>query len=491
MNIKNAILNQKVLLSFFVISLWMSVDTSFYNFQSFKLNFKTLFIYVRIIAPYIICSICLFLFLIDRYKSKEKSSINYFFYFTYLYLLSQIIGLILTNNSILNISFLINSAFLILLIQISYFYKININKYFNLSILILFFVLVIYSYGMLKWFFIETVNLNLYGAWPHSLREYEFLSSNLPRSSGLARNAMILFIFSSFVIFIKNKNNLLMYSLVFIYLSLIILLTQSRIILIFYFGFSTILIISIIISKLFNFKKKILIIFIIFILPILFTLFSVKFKNSYVIYKCCSMDYYTYGELHDDTSNLIAENWEITETSDILHLKKYNLRISEEFVGEAAGGEDIIRNDFINKNKKVWRPVDPRSFSSFRFEDWNKLIKQNKSIFYGYGTMGDRFLIGQTASNGFIYAYSSSGIIGVILFTIIFVRSAYLSTKIIFKSKFQIKKENYKYLVSSSLIIFFLFRSIVETSFANFGIDFLLFFISMSYLEYNKKILNE
>tara|TARA_Y100000816_G_C26102416_1_gene584673 strand:- start:2781 stop:3392 length:612 start_codon:yes stop_codon:yes gene_type:complete len=203
------------------------------------------------------------------------------------------------------------------------------------------------------------------------------------------------------------------------------------------------------------------------------------------------MDYYTYGELHDDTSNLIAENWEITETSDILHLKKYNLRISEEFVGEAAGGEDIIRNDFINKNKKVWRPVDPRSFSSFRFEDWNKLIKQNKSIFYGYGTMGDRFLIGQTASNGFIYAYSSSGIIGVILFTIIFVRSAYLSTKIIFKSKFQIKKENYKYLVSSSLIIFFLFRSIVETSFANFGIDFLLFFISMSYLEYNKKILNE
>ena len=224
MNIKNAILNQKVLLSFFVISLWMSVDTSFYNFQSFKLNFKTLFIYVRIIAPYIICSICLFLFLIDRYKSKEKSSINYFFYFTYLYLLSQIIGLILTNNSILNISFLINSAFLILLIQISYFYKININKYFNLSILILFFVLVIYSYGMLKWFFIETVNLNLYGAWPHSLREYEFLSSNLPRSSGLARNAMILFIFSSFVIFIKNKNNLLMYSLVFIYLSLIILL---------------------------------------------------------------------------------------------------------------------------------------------------------------------------------------------------------------------------------------------------------------------------
>ena len=106
--------------------------------------------------------------------------------------------------------------------------------------------------------------------------------------------------------------------------------------------------------------------------------------------------------------------------------------------------------------------------------------------------MGDRFLIGQTASNGFIYVYSSSGIIGLILFMIIFVRSAYLSTTIIFKSKFKIEKKNFKYLISSSLIIFFLFRSIVETSFANFGIDFLLFFISMAYLENNKKeILNE
>ena len=74
----------------------------------------------------------------------------------------------------------------------------------------------------------------------------------------------------------------------------------------------------------------------------------------------------------------------------------------------------------------------------------------------------------------------------------IFVRSAYLSMSIIFKSKLKIEKKNFKYLISSSLIIFFLFRSFVETSFANFGIDFLLFFISMAYLENNKKeILNK
>lgn len=479
MNIKNLIFNQKLLLTFFVISLWMSIDTSFHNFKSFKLDFKTLFIYIRIIAPYIICSLCLLLFFFDKYKNDEKLSIDYFFYFTFLFFLSQLIGLIFTNNSILNISFLINSIFLILLIQLSFFYKINIYRYINISIFILFFVLVIYSYGTLEWFFLETTNLNIYGAWPHSLRNYEFLSSNLPRSSGLARNAMILFIFFSFMFFIKNRSNLFMYSLVFIFLNFIILLTQSRIILLFYVGFSTILIISILISKLLNFKRKFFILFIIFILPILFTLYTIKYKNVYVIYKCCSMDYYTFGELPDDTSNIDLED----------ELNENKTRIPP---SDAAGWEDKIRNNFINKKPKIMRPVDPKSFSSFRFQDWSKLIEQNKNIFYGYGSMGDRFLIGQTASNGFIYVYTSSGIIGLILFTIIFVRSAYLSTKIIFKSKFEVKRNNYKYLISSSLIIFFLFRSIGETSFANFGIDFMLFFISIAYLENNKKeILNE
>ena len=139
MNIKKIIFNQKLLLTFFVISLWMSIDTSFHNFKSFKLDFKTLFIYIRIIAPYIICSLCLLLFFFDKYKNDEKLSIDYFFYFTFLFFLSQLIGLIFTNNSILNISFLINSIFLILLIQLSFFYKINIYRYIYISIFILFF----------------------------------------------------------------------------------------------------------------------------------------------------------------------------------------------------------------------------------------------------------------------------------------------------------------------------------------------------------------
>ena len=42
--------------------------------------------------------------------------------------------------------------------------------------------------------------------------------------------------------------------------------------------------------------------------------------------------------------------------------------------------------------------------------------KSMTSIIFGYGSQGDRFLINQTASNGILYALSSSGILGVIIF---------------------------------------------------------------------------
>ena len=97
--------------------------------------------------------------------------------------------------------------------------------------------------------------------------------------------------------------------------------------------------------------------------------------------------------------------------------------------------------------------------------------------------MGDRYLIDQTASNALLYTYSSSGIIGVILYIIIFFRSFYLSFVNILNSRLDVNKDNYKYLTVSSIIIFFLVRSITETSFVIFGIDFLIFFISFFYLE--------
>ena len=71
--------------------------------------------------------------------------------------------------------------------------------------------------------------------------------------------------------------------------------------------------------------------------------------------------------------------------------------------------------------------------------------------------MGDRFLINQTASNGLIYIYASAGSFGSILYLIIYLRAVYLSVKTIWRSQFKINKSNYRYIISSSLVIFILF----------------------------------
>ena len=89
----------------------------------------------------------------------------------------------------------------------------------------------------------------------------------------------------------------------------------------------------------------------------------------------------------------------------------------------------------------------------------------------GYGSQGDRFLINQTASNGLIYSFSSAGIIGLfffITFTLIILNNSIKS--LIFNFK---KKPNYDYLLDISIIVI-LIRSLVESSYAVFGLDFLI-----------------
>ena len=70
------------------------------------------------------------------------------------------------------------------------------------------------------------------------------------------------------------------------------------------------------------------------------------------------MDYYTFGELPDDTSNIDLED-------------EFNENKTKISPSNASGWEDQIRNNFINKKQEILRPVDPKSFSSFRLQDWS------------------------------------------------------------------------------------------------------------------------
>ena len=65
------------------------------------------------------------------------------------------------------------------------------------------------------------------------------------------------------------------------------------------------------------------------------------------------------------------------------------------------------------------RIQDEDSFSSRRFEDWQNIIKKNQNPILGYGILGDRYLIDQTASSLIFYNYSSGGIVSVLIFLIL------------------------------------------------------------------------
>ena len=75
---------------------------------------------------------------------------------------------------------------------------------------------------------------------------------------------------------------------------------------------------------------------------------------------------------------------------------------------------------FGKSDVSILRRMDEQSFTSNRFTDWSEIIKNNKSPIFGNGSMGDRFLIDQTASNGFLYIYASAGFFGILFYSFIF-----------------------------------------------------------------------
>ena len=116
--------------------------------------------------------------------------------------------------------------------------------------------------------------------------------------------------------------------------------------------------------------------------------------------------------------------------------------------------------------------------TSGRLKHWI-LIKENfdnKKILLGYGAQADRYLIDQSASNSLIYSFISSGIIGFIFFSIFSLIAFYQSMKIIVFSK---KYFSQDYLLDI-LILVILGRSLVETSYAIFGIDLIILITALT-----------
>jgi len=138
-----------------------------------------------------------------------------------------------------------------------------------------------------------------------------------------------------------------------------------------------------------------------------------------------------------------------------------------------------IKIDIIKKESNEFPELNIFNSLKARLDTWKLIVQNSENPIIGYGSQGDRYLAKDMpkhtslAANSFIYAYASSGVIGVSLLLIFYI---YL-IKLVFKENFLKKKENDKNNIKCfyfTILIFLIIRSIFENSFSLWGIDFII-----------------
>ena len=155
----------------------------------------------------------------------------------------------------------------------------------------------------------------------------------------------------------------------------------------------------------------------------------------------------------------------------------------------------FVINNYFNKFSIEDNKINNRIFekhTSGRIDIWVHSIRNNNyKKFFGYGTQGDRFFLmncqvcdkygyGKNSSNAYIYALLSGGIISVLILVLLLYEIIKL---ILFNSKNVFFKKKFIYKNFSILcIIFILIRSLIENSFSVFSIDYLIIYLSITYM---------
>ena len=342
-----------------------------------------------------------------------------------LYFIFQIPGIIFTDNSYFNIGFIISAINVLLILYLSRhtFHEKFLINFIYLNIFFLVLISLLNNEPYVRFFTSAQGGSHLYTFLDNSSNY--FFGQYSPRSTGSSRSLLLIYIMSTLIFYKFFNTNKKIKITFYIIISVFILLFQSRTV-----------IVMLLVFIFFNFvienNKNIFKYFFIYLMLPIITLYSLLYiKNLDVI------------------SNLLEK--EII----ILNDPKKNL------------GPD---SDSLHKT--YLRPIDPNSYSSGRVEDWKSIfLKTLKSKYFGFGAQGDRYLINQTASNGLLYAFSSSGIIGSI-FYVVFIFSCLFKIFKVFL--IESNRHDYKNKLSSLIILIVLLRSILESSFSVFGIDLII-----------------
>lgn len=442
-------------------AIWFHLDSNFLNMaSSFEkiyyysiFDLKTILINIlhvfRFFIPYLVFIIFSFFFYNYISLKTNNRNLNIAIVFLIINFMIQLISFLVYQENIFNNFNIILLTLISLALFTIQFNQNYSQKTFIASLLILFIILLWFGSIMTIWYFSkENDTANLYGGWPNSFEIMSNLTDNIPRSSGIGRSAMIIFIPLA-LSFLPNKSKInKLHFCIYLWLFFLIMTTQSRIVLLglVLFLITVIIYIKSSTKKLDHIFSKILILIII---PLIF-------YTSIVVLKI--------ELLKKDNFISLTDNNQANNNQEKLY--KGNL-------------------------KKIIRVKDPTSFTSTRYDDWLEILEKNTQIIFGGGVMADRWLIGQSASNLLLYNYSSSGIVGLILFGLVMTRSFFINFMIIFFEQKRVNTQNYILLSASYIQYFLLGRSLVETSFAVFGIDFLIFFSAYFFTEHyyiNKKL---
>ena len=443
-NLKNEYIKYFFILGW--ISIWSTLSFNPINFLFFKyihdykltnLNIVQFIDLMRGISSLIYFPIIVIIFLSLMKMKDLRENTNLIFLSLIFYFLIQIIGNLNTNNADINIYFVINSINVVittLLIK-----TLLSNKELNLFLKITIFICcLVFLFFTSKYFYVVfKYATNFYGAWG----SVDFGNFDVPRPTGLARFALIILIF---LINTKFENKIP--KLLSLYFS-IFLIT-----LIFLFGSRTIIFIT----------------FIYFIIHIFY----------YKIYEA--------KKLVKLFQNFLVVPFVIILIFNFIQNLNYRYNVDNMLIDEELKIIDLFKNTDQTTRNFPKKRNEYQTFSSGRKDDWKNIISYNQNIFLGNGAMGDRYLINQSASNILMYSYASAGILGLLLISFISLATLYRSLNFIFKNQSNnLKNEKF---IASSILISILLRSLLESSFAIFGVDLLLFSLCLAILTQKRKI---
>jgi len=419
---------RKIYILFIWFSFFLSINLNPSEFENFNLVSK-----IRLLLPLILIFISILVIKIN-YKALIRLETIIFIVF----IISYFIFNLFNNENPKTNFFWPVYMFLVLFFIVAIVKNTEIKFLFKTTIFIIFVAFSVY-------FSLATFQLTQYEGTIHfygvmgSDQSY-FGIKNPPRSSGIARLSLVIFTFLYlyFLINYKDKKNKLFLSFIGFF-ALTTIVPQSRTVsfiflsinfLIIFFYYKEII------------KNKIIILFVL-IAPL-----AINFS------------YDLFQKVNYKNEEKIIVNFKKLTSKDVLRSAKNSV---------------LRQQNYDNLN----------NYTSGRLENWKTTLNKIKTNpIKGYGSQADRIYINQSMHNAFLYSWLSGGILGAV-----FILGCYLKGLNFFVKFFLSKnlRKNLFYSASLFILIIIYMRSLLETSFAIYSIDYLIFIVSIYYLKYSVK----